>query len=342
MAKNTGELTLIENLTPTDQMLIFDGEHTRRAPSTALTGVLNAGNLKMPDSDETIAEHYRQFCNRNLLINSIFTNENAVVNQRSQDVYTDTGYSIDMWYKDPHLKVELMDSFLRITKHEAVANPAFRQKLENNDIIGKTVTFSVLYRTSSTGIRSITSAGYQYLPASDDWNLFSYTHVMKTGDFGSWTDSIFGGLQFTSGINAGNYIDIKAAKLEPGPNQTLAHKEGSEWVLNEIPDYATELAKCQRYQVLGNLYGMKLWTYNKPGSVGVFFPLPVTMRNINPEIVGKVEYSKNGSATVYTVDNIRDTVFKLNGIYLYVQSSTIDFSDVSVFFIKNGGFDANL
>ena len=36
-------------------------------------------------------------------------------------------------------------------------------------------------------------------------------------------------------------------KLELGHRQTLAHKENNVWVLNEIPDYATELAKCQRY-----------------------------------------------------------------------------------------------
>ena len=40
---------------------------------------------------------------------------------------------------------------------------------------------------------------------------------------------------------------IKAAKLELGSEQTLAHQENGVWVLNEIPDYGQELAKCQRY-----------------------------------------------------------------------------------------------
>lgn len=39
-----------------------------------------------------------------------------------------------------------------------------------------------------------------------------------------------------------------AAKLELGSQQTLAHQdEDGNWVLNEIPDYGEELAKCQRY-----------------------------------------------------------------------------------------------
>lgn len=38
-----------------------------------------------------------------------------------------------------------------------------------------------------------------------------------------------------------------AAKLELGSTKTLAHRENGVWVLNEIPDYGEQLAKCQRY-----------------------------------------------------------------------------------------------
>ena len=61
-----------------------------------LPKLLNAGNLKMPDSDETIAEHYKQFCNRNLLDNWYFANS---VNQKGQDEYRG-GYGIDRWKSD--------------------------------------------------------------------------------------------------------------------------------------------------------------------------------------------------------------------------------------------------
>lgn len=40
---------------------------------------------------------------------------------------------------------------------------------------------------------------------------------------------------------------ISAVKLEVGDAQTLAHQENGVWVLNEIPNYAEELAKCQAY-----------------------------------------------------------------------------------------------
>ena len=40
---------------------------------------------------------------------------------------------------------------------------------------------------------------------------------------------------------------ILAAKLELGPTQTLAHREGDKWVLNEVPDYGEQLRRCLRY-----------------------------------------------------------------------------------------------
>ena len=43
-------------------------------------------------------------------------------------------------------------------------------------------------------------------------------------------------------------VKLKAAKLELGSQQTLAHQdENGNWVLNEIPDYGEQLARCQRY-----------------------------------------------------------------------------------------------
>ena len=38
-----------------------------------------------------------------------------------------------------------------------------------------------------------------------------------------------------------------AAKLELCSTQTLAHQENGVWVLNEIPNYGEQLARCQRY-----------------------------------------------------------------------------------------------
>lgn len=43
-------------------------------------------------------------------------------------------------------------------------------------------------------------------------------------------------------------ITIRAAKLELGSQQTLAHQDADgNWLLNEIPDYGEQLRRCQRY-----------------------------------------------------------------------------------------------
>lgn len=72
---------------------------------------------------------------------------------------------------------------------------------------------------------------------------------------------------------------IVAAKLELGSVQTLAHQDSGTWILNEIPNFPEQLARCQRYyyriQGASYLFGGCGWN---EGSI--FFPtyfLPVPM-----------------------------------------------------------------
>ena len=49
----------------------------------------------------------------------------------------------------------------------------------------------------------------------------------------------------------GAAVTIAAVKLERGNSQTLAHQDAQgNWVINDIPDKAQELWKCQRYYQL--------------------------------------------------------------------------------------------
>ena len=63
----------------------------------------------------------------------------------------------------------------------------------------------------------------------------------------------FGILMFPATGSFGFYdtIDatakVVAAMLEPGTEQHLAHKEGGRWVLNRVPDFREEMAKCRAY-----------------------------------------------------------------------------------------------
>ena len=123
--------------------------------------------------------------------------------------------------------------------------------------------------------------------------------------------------EFTIDVAPGKETKIQAVKLELGPFQTLAHKEGSKWVLNEIPDYATELAKCQRYfyktQGAFEYRGIAInqWYMNN-GTI----ELPVSMR-IKPTC--KV-FDRHGNAGKIS---IRDNDESVNGILTPLSNRTL-------------------
>ena len=106
---------------------------------------------------------------------------------------------------------------------------------------------------------------------------------------------------------------ILAAKLEIGPTQTLAHREGDKWVLNEIPDYGEQLRRCQRY-CFAWAYGAKkmhcltVMQCVRPGMLYGLIPTPVTMRT-NPVCTG-------GSLTTFAgkVTGISGLTVCANGI----------------------------
>lgn len=195
-----------------------------------LPKLLNAGNLKMPDSEETIAEHYRQFCNQNLLDNWYFANS---VNQKGQMEYTGSGYTIDRW-RSYGAKVSINDGYISLSTE---GNPTFCQKSEL-DLYDKTLTFSVLLANGSL------CTGTGILASDTAWKN---TTLYEDSSIKLWLQNSNPLFNTAIDIKGNTPVDLVAAKLEFGSSQTLAHKEGSKWVLNEIPDYATELAKCQRY-----------------------------------------------------------------------------------------------
>ncbi len=84
------------------------------------------------------------------------------------------------------------------------------------------------------------------------------------------------------------WIKLYAAKLELGTVQTLAHKEGDAWALNDPPpDKALELAKCQRYQQ--KIRGTFAIGTNESGEfLDIIVPLPVSMRAVPSVTVSEI------------------------------------------------------
>ena len=174
-----------------------------------------------------------QLCNPNLLDNWYFVNP---INQRGQTEYT-TNYAIDRWWLQDSTSLNVVDGGVNVIGKWDIEQ-FFEKALPNG-----TYTLSLLYK-NKTG--------------SDPLRLIAANR--SSGDIAQMLTKDASGIicvTFTSGncdkIVAGfagstdNVATFIAAKLELGDTQTLAHKEGDTWVLNEIPDYGEQLARCQRH-----------------------------------------------------------------------------------------------
>lgn len=171
-------------------------------------------------------------CNPNMLDNWYF---GTPVNQRGDTQHTGAvaTYYIDRWRCGGYNQtIELTQHGLHWSTNTGIW---LTQPIENyDDLVGNVVTVSaiidgILY--SATGVVS-SSSSIKFLTTG---NL--YLEVTKEEK----------GVRFVTYTDPTQIVTIKAAKLELGTQQTLAHKENGVWVLNEIPDYGEQLRRCQRY-----------------------------------------------------------------------------------------------
>lgn len=163
--------------------------------------------------------------NENIFVNGHFANP---INQRGQTEYTDGGYGIDGWRGI----MSIENGYVKAKNHilQLIEKPIFDIQL----------TFSVLLYNGQLlyGTASIPSSNsYERVlfheSSNDDVVVQLLKYEESNNKFMIWSN---------------HEIDAIAAKLELGDHQTLAHQDTSgNWVLNEIPNYALELLKCQRY-----------------------------------------------------------------------------------------------
>lgn len=198
----------------------------------------------------------RGVSNPNLLDNWYFGNP---VNQRGQTSYTGAGYGIDRWTYHADANVLIKDGYIELST--SIANEIyFMQKFEKSLPIGAIFTFSVLEENGT--LTAITQ---------------KIGDATVNGVLSSGTGFNLDATRAAIIVKNTTASEIKAVKLELGSTQTLAHQENGVWVLNEIPDYGEQLARCQRYlYVAKGVYRC----VNCDANNGCFFPinLPVKMR----------------------------------------------------------------
>lgn len=193
------------------------------------------------------------FSNPNLLDNWYFPH---MVNQKGKSEYNaaSDSYGPDRWHI-PGVDLTGYDTTLQVVNNTSIRiDGEIHQRLDDETIEflkGKVVTLSVL--TEDNELLSLTAT----LP-NDNSHVEGGQYERRYGAnkiaLYRWADnSFYRRLSVVAGasVRAEDIANLKAIKLELGPVQTLARKEGSSWVLNDPPpNYALELKKCQRYMMI--------------------------------------------------------------------------------------------
>ena len=227
--------------------------------------------------------------NRNLLDNWYFVGGGSQqwggqlpINQRRQTNYTKAGNAIDRWrLTNPNGTFTLTEN--GCTLAGTSGNIWIQEYLENpGRFYGEKVTISLLTdeqliaKTGELTTEGVSQSTGFSIVGSNGLSLGFY----KTSD---------GSAFLRIGVSSGNSNTLIAAKIELGDHQTLAYQdEDGNWQLFETPDYAEELAKCQRYlQVIGDTTTSPLRlqsAYVNPTNIFFSVPIPAPMRNGNPTI----------------------------------------------------------
>lgn len=257
------------------------------SPGTG-TSAARADHRHPTDTTRAAAAELATYVRPNLLDNWYFVGGGSQlgygtfpINQRGQTSYQTIGYSFDRWYINNAFTMELQSGGLRLsstsvaTIQQTMSAVSLRDKKLTASALCSSLTgsFHVNIRINGTVkfvSADITSAGITSIS-------FNVPEDANT-------------ITFEPRLDASTSVVITAAKLELGSTQTLAHQEGSTWVLNEVPDYATELAKCQAYLLPISALSRTRTNIVLDNVLGFDVPVPVTMAK-TPAIVGTLRVS---------------------------------------------------
>lgn len=212
------------------------------------------------------------------------------INQRGKTTYTGSmDICIDRWHlTNSVVTATLQSTGLRVVTADSLSYSAgIQQKIYASNIPNGVYTLSVL-----------TTTGLNTCQATIDANDNNWRGGSSTA--GCWVAVRYMSLTGTFDFNiTARDTTIIAAKFEYGSKQTLCHNEGTAaspvWVLNQLPDFREELAKCQYYfwapkvysssEDHGICYGHAIST-----TLGQFYIYLPQMMNpsITPSFVGSV------------------------------------------------------
>lgn len=191
--------------------------------------------------------------NLNLLINGDFRKP---VNRNGKREYIAPGYTIDRWKiakaLGGNITIAIIDGGLKLT-NKAYTNQLI-QVIDSSIVpVGEKVTISLLFDDSLMAASAIIPAT---LPTETTTIVLAEKQVEK-GILYCRLNFTGKNFEFSISTGHGTSFNLVAAKLEPGNQQTLAHKDADgNWVLNDPPNYDLQYALCSQYSpITGEFVG---------------------------------------------------------------------------------------
>ena len=235
---------------------------------------------------------------------------------KAEDVvrgYTGTGYTFDRWKRFTNTGATTQnDGYISVVGREDNLDQICDESLYKS-LRGKVVTLSILARGTLSIVSEDFANSYQFAQIRSE----NFTVAAKTITVRGDADRFIFHIQ-PQGDSA---CDIIAAKLELGSTQTLAHREGDKWVLNEVPEYGEQLRRCLRHDYIIGSDSQNCpigigTAYSNDGVVCVI-QLPEYMRT-NPAVVLSGEVQIRFSKTqILTATSVLNYGFSGDKVQLY-------------------------
>lgn len=236
-------------------------------------------------------------------------------------------YFIDRWQLQAilgNISYELDTDGLSLTTSEG--NQGIKQTLGTALETGKTYTSSVFLANGELLTKTFAYGSVDIVDSYEDGGVWSFA-IVKDNDLFVWYPLIE-----YSGVNT---VKPAYVKLEEGSTQTLAYQdEDGAWQLLPQPesDYATQLAKCQRYlmDITPNIaFNPAYFGQTGEGEAVFLVPTPVTMR-IAPSVIcnpDKIQIAlNNGTFPVPTAVSV--VLHTQGGVII---RCTVDMSGIAAF-----------
>lgn len=334
--------TKLAALTETTPTTYYEHQYSGEEIDAAVGRAVSGGALDT--SVTNVSNQLGTFVRPNLLDNWYFGNP---VNQMGGTEWLSSSSSaipcVDRWtWWGQYItgtRLNLLDDGLQLAKPAEGQGlyQAIIQKVEKTRVpVGATVTLSALVKAEAdASVVLAINDPYNVLSVQANvWELITFTvnapSVEQTYSVSIQRNS--GGIAFT----------VKAVKLELGPTQTLAHKEGDRWVLNEVPKYSRELLDCRTYFVKFG-YADKYCILGSGVArddtfVSITVPIPAAMRTYPVVILTGVIVIRHSDGVNQSCNTLVLDAIGVSSILLKIKASGLTPGDAYEAFLAPGNY----